>query len=98
MIALYRTLWVSQNKKEAIDDFEELFLGDLIGRLVDKHDLSSVEMKKLNLTLAALKQQAPFALLRVFLHYTRTNARLLVHPALCLSLVMPVSYRKARLA
>ena len=29
-------------------------------------------MKKLNLTLAALKQQAPFALLRVFLHYTRT--------------------------
>jgi hypothetical protein len=94
MAAPYRTVWASQNKKEAIDDFEELFLGDLIGRLVDKHDLSSVEMKKLNLTLAALKQQAPFALLRVFLHYTRTNARLLVAFSFSLRLILSVSIDK----
>lgn len=58
-------------KDGIVDDFEELYLGDLIGRLAEKHDLSSIEMKRLNTTLAALKQQAPFALLRVFLHYTR---------------------------
>lgn len=56
-----------------MDDIEELYLGDLIGRLAEQNDLSSVEMKKLNQTLAALKAEAPFALLRVFLHFTRTS-------------------------
>jgi hypothetical protein len=73
------TFWMDKpSSKEAgkeamVDDFEELYLGDLIGRLVEKHDLSSLEMKKLNVTLGALKGQAPFALLRVLLHYTRTQ-------------------------
>ena len=54
---------------EEMEDMEELYLGDLIGRLTIHHDLSSQEMKKLNSTLSALKQNAPFALLRVLLHY-----------------------------
>jgi hypothetical protein len=55
-----------------IDDIEELFLGDIISKLVEVGELTSMEMKKLNQALSLLKQEAPFALLRVFLHYTRT--------------------------
>ena len=55
--------------EEELEDLEELYLGDLIDRLSVEHDLSSSEMKKLNSTLQALKQHAPFALMRVLFHY-----------------------------
>eukprot|EP00455_Lapot_gusevi_P053759 TRINITY_DN8466_c0_g2_i2.p1 TRINITY_DN8466_c0_g2~~TRINITY_DN8466_c0_g2_i2.p1 ORF type:complete len:533 (-),score=73.99 TRINITY_DN8466_c0_g2_i2:90-1688(-) len=70
------SFWLGSEKQdieEEVENVEEMYLGDLMSRVWLCGSISQTERIKLNTTLQALKAKAPFALLRVLLHFTKNT-------------------------